>query len=112
MKLEAIILSKLEGVSVASPPGFLASPHHDTFCPSLLRAEGRDAENGYCSRLQRGKALAQRATEKGAVVMANVAKRLASKKGKVNNAKMSKGGVFFYLRRCGGVHGATRPLSR
>ena len=90
--MEAVIMSKLEGICIDAPPVFL--PGHIT-SESALREEGRNAEAGYGSRAKRGEALLQRALAGAEAAAARGEKRAAQKQSKVAAAEVTEGGKVF-----------------
>ena len=89
---EAVILTKLEPVSLEDPPRFL--PRHIR-TPEAIRREGRDAQAGYGGRRVRGRAALARAIEKGKARVANVARLEASAANKIAQAEETSGAVVY-----------------
>ena len=90
--MEAVIMNKLEGISISAPPQFL--PAHIT-AESALREEGRDAEAGYGSRAKRGAALLRRAIENAGAAELRGKEKKARQQSKVAAAEGSQGGKVF-----------------
>ena len=90
--MEAVIMAKLDPVSLVTPPKFL--PAHMT-TPAALRAEGREAEAGYGSRRKRGKALLAKAKVLAQERAGRREKRSSATAAKVVAAQESGGGKVY-----------------